>query len=90
MCKYFLFNIPNAAAFFGIKRFKVVFVFKYKSHDEINYNGASKREKGKIDKVHAYRGGADAELFSPPFTYAKRFVFKPLNDFVDHDKQIYI
>jgi hypothetical protein len=82
-----LFYIPNAPALFGIKRFKIVFVFQYKGHDKINDHRAAERKKRKIDKVHTYRSTPDAKFLSPPFTYAKGFMFKPLYNIPDHDKQ---
>lgn len=62
-------------------------MFKYKSHYKINNDRAAKRKKGEIDKIHSYSSASDAELFSPPVAHAEGLMFKPLNDFIDHDKQ---
>lgn len=55
-----------------------------KGHDEVDDDWTSEGKERKVDKVHTHGGGINAELFAPPGTHAKSFVFKPLYNTSNH------
>lgn len=57
-------------------------------HDKINDNGATEGEKRQVDKIHPYRGGANAQFVAQPLAHAKSLLFKPLRDPVYHNVKI--
>ena len=59
-----------------------------KSHNEIDDNWTAKCKKGKINEVHAYVGGIDAQFFTPPLANTKSLLLEPSCDLFYHDTNI--
>lgn len=59
-------------------------MLKNKGHNKIDNDRAAKREKRKINKIHPYGRGADAQYFAQPLAHAKSFVLKPTDNAFNH------
>jgi hypothetical protein len=71
-----------------VKRLEVPFVFKKKSQDKINDDGAAKCEKREVDKIHPHCCGTYAQFISQPLTNPKSLLFEPLCDLTNHTLKI--
>ncbi len=69
-------EIPNRSFLF-FERLKVIFMFKYKCHNKIQYNWRAYSKKRKINKVHTYGITFNTKFLSPPCANTIGFLLKP-------------